>query len=88
VWIRGSLLATLSLALDRVSNRHSYGFGEMTRNRTAVDAMSAIGTEFMVVLLLVLAMGLAVSEYFTLVRDRVRRVEVRVRRRAARRVAL
>jgi hypothetical protein len=50
--------------------------------------MSAIGTESMVVLLLVLAMGLAVSEYFTLARDRVRRIEVRLRRRAARRVAL
>jgi hypothetical protein len=49
--------------------------------------MSAIGTESMVVLLLVLAMGLAVSEYFTLARDRVRRVEVRLRKRAARRVA-
>jgi hypothetical protein len=50
--------------------------------------MSAIGTESMVVLLLVLAMGFAVSEYFTLARDRVRRIEVRLRRRAARRVAL
>ena len=30
----------------------------MTRNRTAIDVFSAIGTELMVVLLLVLAMGL------------------------------
>jgi type II secretory pathway pseudopilin PulG len=60
----------------------------MTRNRTAIDAFSAIGTELMVVLLLVLAMGLAVSQYFTLARDRVRRVEVKLRRRAARRTAL
>jgi len=59
----------------------------MTRNRTAIDIFSTIGTELMVVLLLVLAMGLAVSEYFTMARDRVRRFEMRVRRRAARRVA-
>jgi hypothetical protein len=58
----------------------------MTRNRTAIDAFSAIGTELMVLLLLVLAMGLAVSQYFTLARDRVRRVEGKLRRRAARRV--
>jgi hypothetical protein len=60
----------------------------MTRNRTAIDVMSTIGTEMMVVLLLVLALGLAVSEYFTLARERVRRLEVRLRRRAARRVAV
>jgi hypothetical protein len=59
----------------------------MTRNRTALDVFSAVGTELMVVLLLVLAMGLAVSEYLTLARDRVRRFEMKVRRRAARRVA-
>jgi hypothetical protein len=58
----------------------------MTRNRTAIDAFAAIGTELMVALLLVLATGLAVSQYFTLARDRMRRVEGRVRRRAARRV--
>ena len=57
----------------------------MTRNRTAIDAFSAVGTELMVVLLLVLAMGLAVSQYFTMARDCVRRVEVKLRRRAARR---
>jgi hypothetical protein len=60
----------------------------MTRNRTAIDAFSAIGTELMVVLLLVLATGLAVSQYFTLARDRVRSVEGKLRRRAARRVAV
>jgi len=59
----------------------------MTRNRTATDAFSAIATELMVVLLLVLAMGLTVSRYVTLARDRVRRVEGKLRRRAARRVA-
>ncbi len=59
----------------------------MTRNRTVLDTFTAIGTELMVVLLLVLAMGLAVSQYFTLARDRVRRVEGKLRRRAARRAA-
>ncbi|HUP41554.1 MAG TPA: hypothetical protein VM115_15620 [Vicinamibacterales bacterium] len=58
----------------------------MTRNRTAIDLFSGIGTELMVVLLLVLAMGLAVSQYFTLAHDRMRRVEGKLRRRAARRV--
>jgi hypothetical protein len=58
----------------------------MTRNRTAMDAFATIGTELMVVLLLVLAMGLAVTQYFTLARDRMRRVEGKLRRRAARRV--
>ena len=52
-----------------------------------MDLLSALGTELMVVLLLVLAIGLAISEYFTLARDRVRRFEMKVRRRAARRVA-
>jgi hypothetical protein len=46
-----------------------------------------VGTELMVVLLVVLAMGLAVSEHFTMARDRVRRVEGKLRRRAARRIA-
>jgi hypothetical protein len=59
----------------------------MTRNRTATGIFSAVGTELMVVLLLILATGLAVSQYLTLARDRVRRVEVRLRRRAARRIA-
>lgn len=57
----------------------------MTRNRTVIDAFAAIGTELMVVLLLVLATGLAVSQNFA--RARVRRVEGKLRRRAARRVA-
>lgn len=61
--------------------------GAMTKNRTPLDLFSAVGTELMVVLLIVLAMGLAISEYFTMARDRVRRVEVKLRRRAARRIA-
>ena len=52
-----------------------------------MDVFSAVGTELMAVLLLVLAMGLAVSGYFSVARDRVRRFETKVRRRAARRVA-
>lgn len=51
-----------------------------------MDLFSTVGTELMVVLLLVLAMGLAVSQYFTVAHDRIRRVEGKVRRRAARRV--
>jgi hypothetical protein len=51
-----------------------------------MDVFATIGTELMVVLLLVLAMGLAVTQYFTLARDRMRRVEGKLRRRAARRV--
>ena len=58
----------------------------MTRNRTAIEAFSAIGAELMVAVLLVLAMGLAVSQYFTVAKDRMRRVEGKLRRRAARRV--
>jgi hypothetical protein len=59
----------------------------MTRNRTALDTFSAMGSQLMVVLLVVLAMGVGITEYFVMARDRVRRVEVRLRRRAARRVA-
>ena len=51
-----------------------------------MDMLSALSTELMVVLLLVLAMGVAVSRYLTVARDRVRRFETKVRRRAARRV--
>jgi hypothetical protein len=59
----------------------------MTKNRTGIDLLSAFGTELMVLLLLVLAMGLAVAQYVTVARDRMRRVEGKLRRRAARRVA-
>jgi hypothetical protein len=59
----------------------------MTRNRTAIDLLASLGTELMVLLLVVLAAGLAVSRYFAVARERMRRVEVKLRRRAARRVA-
>lgn len=57
----------------------------MTRNRTVIDVASALGSELMVLLLLVLAMGLAVSQYLFVTRDRMHHVEVKLRRRAARR---
>ena len=53
-----------------------------------MELFTALGTELMVVLLLVLAMGLTVSRYFAVARDRVRRLETKMRRRAARRVAV
>ena len=56
----------------------------MTRNRTAVDVFAAVGTELMVLLLVVLAAGLAMSRYVAGARDRVRRVEVKRRHRARR----
>ena len=83
----GSLLAISLLTLANVSGRHSTGFGVMTRNRTFIDIFSAIGAELMIVLLLALATGLAVSEYVATTRDRMRRFEMKVRRRAARRFA-
>jgi hypothetical protein len=59
----------------------------MTRNRTALDIFAALGTELMVLLLVALAAGLAVSRYIAAASDRMRRLEVKLRRRAARRVA-
>jgi hypothetical protein len=59
----------------------------MTRNRTGLDIFAALGTELMVLLLVVLAGGLAVSRYIAAASERMRRLEVKVRRRAARRVA-
>jgi hypothetical protein len=57
----------------------------MTRNRTGIDLRSTVGTELMVLLLLVLAMGLAVVQRVSVGRDRIRRMEVKLRRRASRR---
>jgi len=59
----------------------------MTRNRTRLDIFAALGTEPMVLLLVVLAAGLAVSRYIAAASERMRRLEVKLRRRAARRVA-
>ena len=60
----------------------------MTENRTAIDIFAAFGTKLMVVLLLVLAMGVTISGYFASASDRMRKVEGKLRRRAARRVAV
>jgi hypothetical protein len=60
----------------------------MTRNRTAIDAFAGLGTELMVLLLVVLAAGLTVSRYLSGARNRMRHVEVKLRRRAARRAAV
>ena len=60
----------------------------MTENRTAIDVLAAFGTKLMAVLLLVLAMAVTISQYFALARDRVRQVEGKLRRRAARRAAV
>jgi hypothetical protein len=59
----------------------------MTRNRTAIDLLASLGAELMVLLLVVLAAGLALSRHVAVARDRMRRVDVKLRRRAARRVA-
>ena len=58
----------------------------MTENRTVIDVFATLGTKLMVVLLLVLAMGVAITEQAATARDRLRRVEGKLRRRAARRV--
>jgi hypothetical protein len=59
----------------------------MTRNRTAVNFFAALGTDFIVVLLVALAMGIAVSRYFWLAGEQMRRVEAKIRRRDFRRFA-
>lgn len=57
----------------------------MTRNRTAIDVLATLGTQVMVVLLFLLAAGFGVAQYVAIARERMRRVELRIRRRAARR---
>ena len=53
-----------------------------------MDLFAMLGSQLMVVLLFVLGMGVAVFEYAAVARDRVRRVDVKLRRRAARRIAV
>jgi hypothetical protein len=60
----------------------------MTRNRTVSDLFSALATELLVLLLLTLAACLAISRYMLVARERVKRVEMQVRRRALRRPAV
>jgi hypothetical protein len=57
----------------------------MTRNRTAIDLLSALGTELTVLFLIVLATGLTISQYFAVARGRMHHAEVKLHRRAARR---
>ena len=71
---------------DKVSCGQTPGW-MVTRNRTAVDIFATLGTEFIVVLLVALAMGLAVSRYFWLAGEQMRRVEARIRKRDFRRFA-
>ena len=59
----------------------------MTRNRTALDIFSTLGPELIFVVVLALAIFLAVSRYFWLAGDERRRIDVKVRRRALRRLA-
>jgi hypothetical protein len=60
----------------------------MTRNRTDIDVLSTLGNQLLVVMLLVLAACLSISRHISAARDRLRRVEVRIRKRAARHIAL
>ena len=71
---------------DKVSCGQTSGW-MMTRNRTAVDIFAALGTDLIVVLLVVLATGLAVSRYFWLAGEQMRRVEAKIRKRDFRRFA-
>jgi hypothetical protein len=47
--------------------------------------VGAVGTQLMVVLLFMLAAGLAVGQYVSLGRERMRRIDLKIRRRATRR---
>jgi hypothetical protein len=59
----------------------------MTRNRTALDLFSMLGTQLIVVVIIAAATVLAVSRYFWLAGQQMRRMEMNVRRRALRRFA-
>jgi hypothetical protein len=49
--------------------------------------LSALGTELVVVLVVALAIGFAVSRYFLVAGEQMRRVELKIRKRAFRRLA-
>jgi hypothetical protein len=59
----------------------------MTRNRTGLAIFSTLSPELIFVVILTLALFLAVSRYFWLAGDERRRIDVKVRRRALRRLA-
>jgi hypothetical protein len=52
----------------------------MTKNQTGLISFSAFGIEFVVLLLLTLAAGLAISNYFLALRENVRRSNLRSQR--------
>jgi hypothetical protein len=52
----------------------------MTRNRTAIDLFPSFGVEFVVVLLLTLAILLAITNYLWMRREEMRRIELRASR--------
>jgi hypothetical protein len=58
----------------------------MTKNRTAVDLCFAFGPELVVVLLLALAIGLAISDYLWARREDLRRTDRRIDKRTSRRL--
>jgi len=81
---------TMNLPFWRIScdllRERAEARGMMTRNRTAIDLFSAFGVEFVVVLLLTLAIGLAITNYLWACREDLRRSDARhdaFRRRAA-----
>ena len=59
----------------------------MTRNRTALDMLATLGTQLTVILLFVLAAGLTVAQCASVGRERMRRIELKIRKRASRRGA-
>jgi hypothetical protein len=59
----------------------------MTRNRTPLDLFPTFGTELLVLLLLTLAIGLAVSNYMMTMREGRRRSDLALGKRASRRPA-
>jgi hypothetical protein len=83
----GSFLAIYQGTPAELSAHHSIGLGAMTRNRTALDMLTTLGTQLTVILLFVLAAGLAVGQYLSAGRERMRRVELKIRKRASRRGA-
>ena len=59
----------------------------MTRNRTILGLFPTFGTELLVLLLLTLAIGVAVSNYMLTMREELRRSDLAHGKRASRRPA-
>jgi hypothetical protein len=82
-------LATLiirSLLVSDDQSKRRLATRVMTRNRTAVDLFFAFGVEFVVVLLVTLAIGLAISNYLWARREDLRRTDLRIKKRTSRRL--